>query len=360
MDLLRPPPILDAPLRSRSAVAVAAVAIVGLLLLAGGVYAYDSSRGEQIAEGISIAGVDVGGMTGAAAQRKLERQYLAGLQEPVVVHRGEKEWKLGPKESQISANVPAMVHEAVLRSDEGGMLKRTWRRVSGGGVEGNLQPDVSYSRPAVTRLVDRVRSDVETKAVDAKVDIGPSGVSTQAGKTGRRLSAKALSAKIREAIVAPGAKRTFSAKVRTVQPDVTEDELAEKYPVVLIADRSSFKLKLYKDLELSKTYGISVGSAGHETPAGEYKIANKAENPAWNVPNSDWAGDLAGTVVPGGSPENPLKARWLGIYDGVGIHGTSDDASIGTNASHGCLRMHVSDVIDLYPRVPVGAPIYIA
>lgn len=35
-------------------------------------------------------------------------------------------------------------------------------------------------------------------------------------------------------------------------------------------------------------------------------------NPAWNVPNSDWAGDLAGTVVPPG-PTNPLKARWLGI-----------------------------------------------
>jgi lipoprotein-anchoring transpeptidase ErfK/SrfK len=59
-------------------------------------------------------------------------------------------------------------------------------------------------------------------------------------------------------------------------------------------------------------------------------------------------------------PENPLKSRWLGIYDGVGIHGTSDRASIGSNASHGCLRMLVEDVEDLYPQVPVGAPIYIA
>ncbi len=347
-------------MRSRSFAIVVVTAVAGLLLLAGGVYAYDTSRGDEIAEGISIAGVDVGGMTAVAAQRKLQRQYLAGLQEPVVVKRGGKRWTLGPKESQIAANVPAMVNEAVARSDEGGMVKRTWRRVTGGSVEGNLEPDVSYSRKAVTRLVDRVRADVQRDAVDAKVDIGPSGVSTQAGHSGRALQAKALSAKIREAIVAPGARRTFAAKVKTVQPSVTEDQLADKYPVVLIADRSAFKLKLYKDLKLSKTYGISVGAAGHETPAGEYKIANKAENPAWNVPDSDWAGDLAGTVVPGGSPENPLKARWLGIYDGVGIHGTSDDASIGTNASHGCLRMHVPDVIDLFPRVPVGSPIYIA
>jgi lipoprotein-anchoring transpeptidase ErfK/SrfK len=42
------------------------------------------------------------------------------------------------------------------------------------------------------------------------------------------------------------------------------------------------------------------------------------------------------------------------------VHGTSDDASIGTTASHGCIRMHIPDVEALYPEVPVGAPIYIA
>ena len=83
-----------------------------------------------------------------------------------------------------------------------------------------------------------------------------------------------------------------------------------------------------------------------------------ASAPASTIAFAHSTGSLAGTVVPPG-PSNPIKARWLGIYDGVGIHGTSDDASIGTNASHGCLRMHVSDVIDLYPRVPVGTPIYI-
>lgn len=346
-------------MRSRSLAALA-IAVVGLLVLAGGVYAFDASRGEEIAEGITIAGVDVGGLTAAQAQDRLQREYLSALEEPVVVKRGSRRWTLGPKESQIAADVPAMVHEAVLRSDEGGIVKRSWRRLTGGSVQGDLQPSVTYSRKAVTRLVDRVRASVERDPANATISMGASGVSTEAGHAGRTLQAKQLSARIREAIATPGADRTFAAKVRVVQPEVTEDDLAEKYPVVLIADRANFQLKLYKDLKLAKTYGISVGAEGHETPAGEYHIANKAVDPVWNVPNSDWAGDLAGTVVPGGSPENPLKARWLGIYDGVGIHGTSDDASIGTNASHGCLRMHVPDVIDLYPRVPVGAPIYIA
>jgi lipoprotein-anchoring transpeptidase ErfK/SrfK len=42
------------------------------------------------------------------------------------------------------------------------------------------------------------------------------------------------------------------------------------------------------------------------------------------------------------------------------VHGTSDDASIGSNASHGCIRMHIPDVEELYPEVPIGSPIYIA
>jgi lipoprotein-anchoring transpeptidase ErfK/SrfK len=83
-------------------------------------------------------------------------------------------------------------------------------------------------------------------------------------------------------------------------------------------------------------------------------------NPAWHVPNSAWAGDLAGTVIPGGVPENPLKARWMGIFDGAGIHGTDATGSIGSAASHGCIRMLIPDVIELYDQVDVGAPVYIA
>jgi lipoprotein-anchoring transpeptidase ErfK/SrfK len=83
-------------------------------------------------------------------------------------------------------------------------------------------------------------------------------------------------------------------------------------------------------------------------------------DPAWSVPNKPWAGSLAGQVIPGGRADNPLKKRWLGIYDGAGIHGTDQTASLGTRASRGCVRMAIPDVIELYDQVPVGAPIYIA
>jgi lipoprotein-anchoring transpeptidase ErfK/SrfK len=140
---------------------------------------------------------------------------------------------------------------------------------------------------------------------------------------------------------------------------VTTAELAEEYPRVIAVNRSSYQLTLYRNLKVEKTYTIAVGAAGYDTPAGQYNIQNKQVNPYWNVPNSDWAGDLAGQVIPPG-PGNPLQARWMGIYNGAGIHGTADVGSLGTSASHGCIRMAVPDVIDLYDRVEVGDPVFIA
>jgi lipoprotein-anchoring transpeptidase ErfK/SrfK len=144
-----------------------------------------------------------------------------------------------------------------------------------------------------------------------------------------------------------------------VKPKVTADEIDDQYPVLLTIDRGSFRINLFKRLERVRSYPIAVGQAGLETPAGLYKIQNKAINPAWHVPNSPWAGSLAGTVIPGGAPDNPIKSRWLGVYDGVGVHGTDARGSIGTNASHGCIRMLIEDVEKLYDDVPVGTPIYI-
>jgi lipoprotein-anchoring transpeptidase ErfK/SrfK len=148
------------------------------------------------------------------------------------------------------------------------------------------------------------------------------------------------------------------AVVERTRPEVTRQDLAARYPSYITIDRSGYKLRLFENLALTKTYPIAVGQAGLETPAGLYSIQNKQVNPYWYVPDSDWAGDLAGTVVPPG-PDNPLQARWMGIYAGAGIHGTSDLASLGTAASHGCIRMAIPDVIELFDQVEIGTPVYI-
>jgi lipoprotein-anchoring transpeptidase ErfK/SrfK len=98
---------------------------------------------------------------------------------------------------------------------------------------------------------------------------------------------------------------------------------------------------------------------GLETPAGLYKIQDKQVNPSWHVPNSPWAGKLAGKVIPPG-PDDPIKARWMGFNGGAGIHGTAEVGSLGSAASHGCVRMAIPDVEELYDQVDVGTPVYVA
>ena len=77
-------------------------------------------------------------------------------------------------------------------------------------------------------------------------------------------------------------------------------EPRKKYPSYIIVDRGHFTLRLYKDLSSQKAYAIAVGMQGLETPAGLYDIQWKQTNPSWYVPNSAWAGKLAGKVDPAG------------------------------------------------------------
>jgi lipoprotein-anchoring transpeptidase ErfK/SrfK len=139
---------------------------------------------------------------------------------------------------------------------------------------------------------------------------------------------------------------------------VTTARLAAKNPVFITISRDERRLRLWRRLRLYKTYVIAVGRIGLETPAGLYHVIDKQIDPSWHVPNSSWAGSLAGRVIPPG-PDDPLKSRWLGFFDGAGIHGTDDIGSLGTAASHGCIRMSIPDVEELYDLVPMHTPIYV-
>src|SRR5919199_3452212 len=120
-------------MRSKHFISVAA-ALAVLCVLAGAVYAYDHGRRDRIAKGISVGGVDIGGMTRATAERKLEARLLGALHEPIVIHHGTKTWKLGPKEARIALDVGAMVDQALARSRDGNVFSRTIRGLTGGAV----------------------------------------------------------------------------------------------------------------------------------------------------------------------------------------------------------------------------------
>ncbi len=329
------------------------------VVLVGGAFAYDSATSQTIAPGVTVGNVEVGGLTAEQADGKLRQDLLGALETPVVVSRGKRSWRLRPAESKVAVDIDGSIASALSKSNSDNFLVRAFRKISGSSLDASVAPAVSYSASAVKRFTARVSKAVDRPATDASLAFTVSAVAPVPSKSGVAVKRGRLKADVTRSLSTPGASHSVTVAVRKLKPKVTTKQLASKYPVVITIDRSNFRLTLFKDLKAVTSYPIAVGQAGLETPAGLYSIQNKQVNPTWYVPDSDWAGKLAGTTVPPG-PGNPLRARWMGITAGAGIHGTAEPASLGSAASHGCVRMAVPDVIDLYDRVGVGTPVFIA
>jgi hypothetical protein len=344
-------------MRTKTSIA-ALIAAVLLVVVVGVAYAYDSSQKDKIADGVTIGGVDVSGLDEGQAVAKVHRKLVAPLQKSLAVSFDGETWKLSGEQLKVRADIDTAVEEAVEDSQEGGLPGRLVRYVSGGEVEESIAPDVAYSVPAVNRFVRHVAEEINREAKNA--DVEPIGESLEvvAGENGRKLRDNLLEKDLKAAVLNANAPHKIKAEVHSIAPKVTKQEVAAEYPAYLTLDRSTFTLRLWKNLKLAKTYTVAVGMEGLETPEGLYAIQEKEENPVWNVPMSDWAGSLAGQTIPPG-PSNPIKARWMGIYEGAGIHGTEETYSLGSAASHGCVRMAIPDVEELYDQVEVGTPIFI-
>src|SRR6476646_8721352 len=114
----------------------------------------------------------------------------------------------------------------------------------------------------------------------------------------------------------------------------------------LIISLSDRKLAMVEDGRVVKIYPTAVGASRTPSPTGVFKIASRVPNPTWYGPKHN--------IVPPGKA-NPLGTRWMGLSrKGYGIHGTNNPASIGHNASHGCIRMRKADVEELFELVKVG------
>jgi hypothetical protein len=125
---------------------------------------------------------------------------------------------------------------------------------------------------------------------------------------------------------------------------------------LIVVDRSQKRLYFYRNGQLQKTYPVAVGMPAYPTPAGHYRIIYRIKNPIWINPKSPWSKDMP-DVIPAG-PGNPLGTRALALNArAVFIHGTYTVSSIGRAASHGCIRMRITDSEELYNRVVPGTPV---
>jgi lipoprotein-anchoring transpeptidase ErfK/SrfK len=330
-----------------------------VLVLCAGAFAYDAAKPQRLADGLTVNGVPIGGLTTAQAKAKLARALVSPLQRPVtlLLPSGQRT-TLTPRKAAVRMDVDRAVAQADRLSRQGSILQRVWRSLTGGQTRRDLSAAMSYSKAAVRATVQRVAGQVDRSPQDAGVQPQGDVLVTTPSHDGVAVQRDVLRrAIVRRLVRAHGSDRV-RVPVRRLRPEVTEDDLGGQYPSYIMVDRAAFELRLYQNLRLAHTYSIAVGQQGLETPAGLYDIQDKQVDPTWHVPESDWAGDLAGKTIPPG-PDNPLKARWMGFNGGAGIHGTADVDSLGSAASHGCIRMAVPDVEDLYDRVSVGTPVYV-
>jgi lipoprotein-anchoring transpeptidase ErfK/SrfK len=286
-----------------------------------------------IQDGVEVGGVPVGGMISVAAERRVAEQFG----QPVRLSNGDESWAVGPAKLGASASVREAVARAV-----------------------NAKPDarirlrIEVRQASVRRYVARLNRQVAVPPRNSRL-VGLSNLApafTKA-KPGRALDQATMVRWITRALQSTWRGVQLELKFRRVAPEVTPGD----YGAVIVIRRGSNHLYLYDGPSLVRTFGVATGRAKYPTPIGSWEIVVKERDPTWDPPDSEWAKD-AEPIPPG--PGNPLGTRWMGLSaTAVGIHGTPDAASIGYSASHGCIRMKISEAEWLFDHVDVGTPVYI-
>jgi lipoprotein-anchoring transpeptidase ErfK/SrfK len=180
-------------------------------------------------------------------------------------------------------------------------------------------------------------------------------------------AAAATSTKPASGNTAPTAKPGTAAATATGSSPTTGNGIDSKAPassvstnsppvmetVSLVLNLKEKHVYVYKGDKVLTKYPVAIGKKGWETPVGEWQVMEKVTNPGWTSFKD-------GSVIKPGK-NNPLGERWIGFWtdgkDVIGFHGTPNVKSIGTAASHGCVRMLNSDVKALFPLVKVGTTV---
>jgi len=331
--------------------------VLGVLLLAGGgvyaAYRYDASTQDRILPGVTVAGVDVGGMTRRDAIQAVKAEVNASLEREIQVEVAGESWAVSPAKLGTRSDFRQMVDQAMAVSQEYSWIERAYHRLLDRPVDASLEVSYSYNEDRIRRFVETIAGAVNVSPTNAQVDFEDGELVLHRPEKGKELRLKYAEESLMAALSSRSPDVRFD--MRTLEPQITTQELG--YTIVIRL--SELKLYLYKGLNLVKTYPVAAGQPAYPTPQGEWTIVNKVENPTWVNPAPDgWGAGMPATIGPG--PGNPLGTHALYLdAPGIRIHGTYDSGSIGTFASHGCVRMYIEDVQELFGIVPIGTQAHI-
>jgi lipoprotein-anchoring transpeptidase ErfK/SrfK len=328
-----------------------------LVMLLGGAafagYRYDQSSSTRVLPGVRIQGIDVGEMTRSEALRALEGPVNRMLDRPITVRSGGQAWHTTPRKLGTTIDVERAVDEAISLSGSLSWPARLYHRLLSKPVHERVSLPVAYRDKPVNAFVAKVARAVAVAPRNASLDVAEGEVVEVHSARGQGLRKGRAVDALRQAL-----RNGFSSitlPVRSVAPAVTDEELGDTIIVRLGENR----LYLYNGFSVARTYSVATGQSQYPTPQGHWEIVNKRVNPTWVNPALDTWGAGSPAYIPPG-PDNPLGTRALDLNaPGIRIHGTYDDDSIGTYASHGCIRMHIPDSEELFGLVDIGTPVII-
>ncbi len=340
-----------------------------LLVLLGGVvgaaYAYDQNTDGRFLPGVRVADVDVEGQRPAEVIANVDARFRAegSKQIPVTVAGAKAKASPSLEELGLRADTAAVVARAEADERSMGMVKRVRHRLLAKPVDRSYPVRFRLDPSRATAIMSKLAKDVDRKPEDARIDTSSGLVNIVPSVPGQALDQKVGESKLIELgerlangeVPATDASAAAGVEVpvQTIQPKVST------FADVILIRTNENKLYHYENGALAKTYTVATGTAQYPTPKGRFQIVLKRFRPTWVNPDpGGWGASLPASIPPG--PGNPLGTRALNLNSpGIRIHGTSNVASLGTAASHGCIRMSIPESEALFDRVEQGTPVII-
>ena len=282
----------------------------------------------------------------SAVRSQVETSLTTGL----TISSAGQHWQVTPEDLGVQANISKSVTQAMKQTESLPWWERVYHRIADKPVHSSTAVHYDYDQTKVSDFVqDRDQGAGAAAGRESRPrrrQGRPPEGEARAGAEGavRGAAAAERAGASTELGYAPGEEG--AARLEGRRDDDRGAPLRE--PAV--------PLRRFK---LEKSYPVATAMPGFTTPVGTWQIVNKVENPTWvNPAPTGWGAGEPATILPG--PGNPLGTRALYLNAPVDWnHGTHDTGSTGTYASHGCIRMTISDSEDLYPRVPIGSTVLI-
>ncbi|MGQ0679200.1 MAG: L,D-transpeptidase family protein [Actinomycetota bacterium] len=311
--------------------------------------------GRVMLKGFEVGGVALDGLSFEAARERLNDAFDRPLDRSLSVNLdGRPLMTTTPRQLGASTNVEEVYRLALQQQREMSPIKRLWYRITGMAVGSSLQVQTVVQDQMAGEFIARIVKQVNRPPQDASFALSGGGVLITPEVPGFALDEQAARRAVDEALQA-GAALNLSGKPSPAA--VTKDSFKD----IIVVRVGENKLYHYEGARLRKVYDVATGLPRYPTPIGRFQITEKRFRPTWVNPakgKGQWGENLPARIGPG--PGNPLGTRAMNINSkGIRIHGTSTDASLGFNASHGCIRMKMSEVEELFDQLEVGTPVMI-